>query len=277
MIAHRRCDVVLIMVVAAGVLAGCAQPQKPEPAKTESPPPAPAVAEPTPPAPPPAPPPPPPPADLASATRDNPLRPEALPGPDVRNDAGKPEPGVPRLETLKLPPGFKIEVYATGVTNARSLALGGPGIVYVSTRRDKRVFAVVDKNRDHKSDKVYTIAQDLDVPNGIAYHDGNLFIAQIGRLLRLDAIDTHLANPPTPVVLTDALPKLEHHGWRYIKFGPDGWLYMPIGAPCNVCKRDEPIFATIMRMKPDGTGMEVFASGVRNSVGFDWHPVTHEL
>ena len=114
------------------------------------------------------------------------------------------------------------------------------------------------------------------MPNGIAYRNGSLFIAQIERLLRLDGIDRKLENPPTPVVVNDALPKFAHHGWRYIKFGPDGWLYMPIGAPCNICKRDEPIFASIARMKPDGTGMEVFASGVRNSVGYDW-PGDHEL
>jgi glucose/arabinose dehydrogenase len=163
------------------------------------------------------------------------------------------------------------------VPNARSIARGGPGILYVSTRRDNRVFAVVDRNGDHKPEKVYTIAKDLAVPNGIAYHKGSLYIAQIPRILRLDAIDSHLTNPPKPVTVIDTLPTLEHHGWRYIKFGPDGWLYMPIGAPCNVCLREEPFFATIMRMKPDGTGLEVFASGVRNSVGFDWHPVTHEL
>ncbi|HEX7840384.1 MAG TPA: PQQ-dependent sugar dehydrogenase, partial [Kofleriaceae bacterium] len=165
----------------------------------------------------------------------------------------------------------------TGVTNARSLALGGKGVVYVSTRSDNRVYAVVDRNGDHKVDKVYTIASGLAVPNGLAYRDGNLYVAQIDRLLRFDGIDARLANPPRPVVLTDALPRFEHHGWRYIRFGPDGWLYIPIGAPCNICKRDEPIYASIARMKPDGTGLEVFASGVRNSVGFDWHPVTHEL
>jgi glucose/arabinose dehydrogenase len=139
------------------------------------------------------------------------------------------------------------------------------------------VYAVVDRNRDHKADKVYTVAQGLNTPNGIAYRNGSLYIAQIDRILRLDGIDTHLASPPRPVVINDTLPKFEHHGWRYIRFGPDGWLYIPIGAPCNICKRDEAIFASIARMKPDGTGLEVFASGVRNSVGYDWHPETHEL
>jgi glucose/arabinose dehydrogenase len=280
MIARLRRDVFPIVILAAGALASCSSPQKPDPARTEAPPAVPAAAPiaaaPSPAAPAPAAAPAPP-TDLASATRENPLRPKALSGPDLRNDVGKP-PGLPmKLESLKLPPGFAIEVYSSDVPNARSLALGAPGIVYVSTRRDKRVYAVVDRNHDHKADKVYTVAQGLDTPNGIAYRNGSLFIALIDRILRLDGIDTHLANPPRPVVINDALPKFEHHGWRYIKFGPDGWLYMPIGAPCNICLREEPIFASIARMKPDGTGLEVFASGVRNSVGFDWHPTTHEL
>ena len=277
------------MVIVAGAAldasAGCAQSQKPEPGRGESPP---ATAGPAAPpaveaaAPPSAPSPAPaagptPPSELAAATRDNPLRPQAMPAPAVRDDIGKPNSDPPRLDTLKLPPGFSIQIYTADVPNARSLALGAPGIVYVSTRRDKRVYAVVDRNRDHKPEKVFTVAQGLDTPNGIAYHKGSLYIAQVSRLLRLDNIDTHLSNPPKPVVLNDELPRFEHHGWRYIKFGPDGWLYMPVGAPCNICLREEPIFASIARMKPDGTGLEVFASGVRNSVGFDWHPVTHEL
>jgi glucose/arabinose dehydrogenase len=163
------------------------------------------------------------------------------------------------------------------VPNARSLASGAPGITYVSTRRDKRVYAVVDRNHDHKADKTYTIASGLDVPNGLAYRNGSLYIGQIGRVLRLDGIDARLARPPKPAVVTDALPTLEHHGWRYMRFGPDGWLYIAIGAPCNICKRDEPIFATIARIPPEGGPLEIFASGVRNSVGFDWHPESHEL
>jgi glucose/arabinose dehydrogenase len=265
-------------LAAAGMVlgAGCGSAPKPEPAKTEAPPvdPAPAAAADPAPA---APRPPAPPSDLASATRENPLRPQAHVGQSIRDDAGPPAPGKPNLAALKLPPGFSIEVYSAEVPNARSLALGAPGIVYVSTRRDKRVYAVVDRNRDHKPEKVYTVAQGLDVPNGLAYHDGSLYIGQIPRILRLDKIDARLASPPKPVVVTDALPTHEHHGWRYMKFGPDGMLYVAVGAPCNICKRDEPIFASIARMKPDGTGLEVFASGVRNSVGFDWHPETHEL
>jgi glucose/arabinose dehydrogenase len=216
------------------------------------------------------------PRDLASATPDNPLRPDGDEAA-VRNDIGLPVQRPLRLDTLKLPPGFKIEVYTAEVPNARSLVLGAKGTVFVSTRRDNRIYAVVDRNGDHKPEKVYTVAQGLETPNGLAYRNGSLYIGQIARLLRLDGIDKRLANPPKPVVVTDALPTETHHGWRYMRFGPDGMLYISIGAPCNICKREEPIFATIARMAPEGGPLEVFASGVRNSVGFDWHPETHEL
>lgn len=259
---------------------GCAQPQKPDPEPARAP-----IAPPSSPVATaeqvttaaPAPPTPAPPSDLASATAAHPLRPAATTGPSITDVIDKPSGKPPRLDALKLPPGFAIEIYSADVPNARSLTPGAPGTVYVSTRRDKRVYAMVDRNGDHRADKVYTIARDLETPNGIAWRAGSLYIAQVGRIVRLDAIDQHLANPPKPVVVTDALPKFEHHGWRYIKFGPDGLLYIPIGAPCNLCKREEPIFASIARMRPDGGELEVIASGVRNSVGFDWHPVTHEL
>jgi len=215
--------------------------------------------------------------DLASATRERPLKPERPPGPTVNNNAGAPPEGPPRFDSLHLPPGFSIELYSAAVPNARSLALGANGTVFVSTRSDDKVYALVDKNGDHRVDAVHVVAQGLPSPNGIAYRDGALFIAQVRRLLRIDGIDDQLEHPPQPVVLNDALPDKEHHGWRFLRFGPDGWLYMPVGAPCNVCLRDEPIFSTIVRMHPDGTGLEVFARGVRNSVGFDWHPETKEL
>jgi len=112
----------------------------------------------------------------------------------------------------------------------------------------------------------------------VAYRDGSLYVAEIGRVLRFDGIATRLKNPPKPVVVTDAFPKESHHGWKFIRFGPDGRLYVPVGAPCNICeRRDDPRFASITRMNPDGSSLEVFASGVRNTVGFDWNPATKEL
>jgi glucose/arabinose dehydrogenase len=216
--------------------------------------------------------------DLASATPDRPLRPEAqsqlIP---TRNGSGDGGSKGAKLAGLKLPPGFSIAVYAADVPNARSLALGKPGTTFVSTRRDDKVYALVDTNGDYEADRVHVVASGLDTPNGIAYKDGSLFIAEISRLLRLDDIDAHLDEPPKPVVVSDSLPDETHHGWRYMRFGADGWLYMPIGAPCNVCDREEPIFSSIARMKPDGSGLEVYAAGVRNSLGFDWHPQTKEL
>jgi glucose/arabinose dehydrogenase len=214
--------------------------------------------------------------DLASATPERPLRPQAPSEPGRNGVRSKPD-GPLALGALQLPAGFSLELYSGDVPKARSLALGPKGTVFVSTREDDKVYALVDSNGDHKVDHVHVIASGLDTPNGIAYQKGSLYIAEVGRLLRLDDIDTHLEHPPQPVVVTDQLPKEKHHGWRYLRFGPDGWLYMPIGAPCNVCERDEPVFATMSRIKTDGTGLEVFAKGVRNSVGFDWHPGTKEL
>lgn len=200
------------------------------------------------------------------------------PGPGARNGPSESPKGPLTLAGLKLPPGFSIDIYSAEVPNARSLALGPKGVVFASNRDDgDKVYALVDANGDHRVDAVKVVASGLDTPNGIAYRDGALFIAEIGRLLRIDGIDGKLDNPPKPTLVTDQLPKEKWHGWRYIKFGPDGWLYIPIGAPCNLCERDDPRFASIARMKPDGTGLEVFASGVRNSVGFDWHPQTKEL
>jgi glucose/arabinose dehydrogenase len=218
------------------------------------------------------------PAALAAATPENPLRPEAS-GQLIatRNGPGPAPDGPAKLHALSLPPGFSIELYSGDVPNARSLALGRKGTVFVSTRKDDKVYALVDVDGDYVADRVHVVASGLDTPNGIAYRDGSLYIAEISRLLRLDEIDARLGDPPKPVVVTDKLPDREHHGWRYIRFGPDGLLYIPIGAPCNVCDAPEPIFSTVARMKPDGTGLEVFASGVRNSVGFDWHPQTKEL
>jgi len=180
------------------------------------------------------------------------------------------------LDKIKLPAGFKISVYAE-VPNARSLTLSPSGILYVGTRGSDKVYAVADENKDGKADKVYTVASGLNTPNGVAFKDGNLFIATISSILRLDSIESRLANPPKPVVVYDKLPTEEHHGWKFIAFGPDGKLYIPVGAPCNVCDRKEPVYASISRMNADGSGFEIYARGIRNSVGFAWHPLTSQL
>jgi glucose/arabinose dehydrogenase len=183
----------------------------------------------------------------------------------------------PQLDRLTLPPGFAIDLYAADVPNARQMVLSPDGTLFVGTREDGRVFAVPDRNRDHKGDGVVTIARDLRMPNGVAFRDGALYVAEVNRVTRYDGIESRLEHPPAPVVVNDDYPTDRQHGWKFIAFGPDGYLYVPVGAPCNVCERDDARYASITRMKPDGTDVEVFASGVRNSVGFDWDPATGDL
>jgi glucose/arabinose dehydrogenase len=181
------------------------------------------------------------------------------------------------LNDIKLPAGFSIAVYATGVENARQMALGSKGTLFVGSREAGKVHAVVDKNGDFQADQVLTIATNLRMPSGVAFRDGALYVAEISRVLRYDNIESRLDNPPEPVIVNDSLPTERHHGWKFIAFGPDGMLYVPIGAPCNICERDDPRYASITRMKADGSGLEVYASGIRNTVGFDWHPQTRAL
>ena len=196
---------------------------------------------------------------------------------------GSQQPAAPAdlpLNLIKVAPGFGIEVYATGVPVARQMALGSKGTVFVGTRNKNAggaVYAVVDRNGDARADQVYTIAKGLNEPNGVAFRQGALYVAEINRVIRYDDIEARLESPPAPAVVNDTLPTDTHHGQKFIAFGPDGLLYVPVGAPCNVCERDDPRYSTIMRMKPDGSALEVFASGVRNTVGFDWHPETREI
>lgn len=179
----------------------------------------------------------------------------------------------PVPEGINLPDGFSIEVFADDVPNARSMVEGDQGTIFVSTRSDGRVFAVVTEADGTTS--VKTIAADLRTPNGIEFLDGDLYVAETTRLIRFADIESRLDDVPAFEVLDDSFPEERHHGWRYIKFGPDGKLYMSIGAPCNVCDRDG--FGIIQRMDPDGSNKETFAFGVRNSVGLEFHPVTGEL
>ena len=179
------------------------------------------------------------------------------------------------LDKINLPQGFVIETYAEGVENARQMALGDNGTLFVGSRRAGKVHALVDTDQDGQADQQFLIDEGLTMPTGVAFRDGALYVAAVNRILRYDNIEAQLANPPEPVVLSDAFPSDAHHGWKYIAFGPDDKLYVPVGAPCNIC--DEPGYASIKRMNLDGSGIEDYALGVRNSVGFDWHPQTGDF
>jgi glucose/arabinose dehydrogenase len=180
------------------------------------------------------------------------------------------------LSKLKMPPGFKVEIYAE-VPGARQMALGTTGNVFVGTRGSK-VYAVVDKDKDRKAEEVITLMDDLTVGNGVAMHEGSLYVAEQHRITRYGAVDFDLNLPFMEMreVIYDKLPNKAHHGWRYLTFGPDNKLYASIGAPCNICD-PKGIEASIIRMDPDGSNMEVFAKGIRNSVGMDFQPGANVL
>ena len=176
---------------------------------------------------------------------------------------------------INLPEGFVMTEYAE-VENARSMTLSPSGTLFIGTRNLGSVFAVKDTDGDGKADEKYELAKGLNSPNGVAFKDGDLYVAEINRILKFKDIEANLANPPAFEVVYDQYPTEGHHGWKYIAFGPDGKLYVPVGAPCNICESDE-IYASITRINPDGTGLEIIAHGVRNTVGFDWSPTTGEL
>lgn len=183
------------------------------------------------------------------------------------------------LDKLVMPEGFSIEVYAR-VPNARQMSLGDNGTVYVGTRNRAggRIFAITDDNGDGKADDVVAITGGLKTPTGLTFHNGDLYVGAISRIYKFSDIDNTFRNSPDPEIVTSALPTDTHHGWKFLEFGPDGLLYIPIGAPCNICD-PEPIYASIHTMdvnNPDA-GFELYASGVRNTVGFDWDPVTGDL
>lgn len=179
------------------------------------------------------------------------------------------------LEQIQLPPGFRIELLSAEVPEARGMTLSPGGTLFVGTRGEGKVYAI--RNPLAPAPKLRTVATGLTMPVGVAFRDGALYASSTSRIVRLDDIDARLDNPPKPVVVSDRFPSETHHGWKFIAFGPDGYLYVPVGAPCNICAPDENRYANIMKMKPDGTDLQVVAKGVRNSVGFDWHPATRQL
>jgi glucose/arabinose dehydrogenase len=177
------------------------------------------------------------------------------------------------VDRIKLPPGFKVSLWAAGIENARVMTWGSKGTLFVSSRVAGNLYAVLDRG-DRREVKL--LAKGLNLPNGVAFKDGTLYIAEVSRITKLEGIEDRLDNPPTPTVVYDILPRDLPHGWKYLSFGPDGKLYFNIGAPCNICLPPE-THAAIVRVNPDGSGFEYYARGVRNSVGHDFHPVSKEL
>jgi glucose/arabinose dehydrogenase len=179
------------------------------------------------------------------------------------------------VSKIKLPPGFKVEVYQAGVLDARGMREGDKGTVFVSSLFVAgKIYAIT--NKDGKRE-LKTIAEKLFLPNGIEFHKGALYVATPKDITRYDGIEDKLDNPPKPVMVYDKLPGDVPHGWKFIKIGPDGKLYVPVGAPCNICEPDRDKYTQILRMNLDGTGVESVLKGMRNTVGFDWHPKTKEL
>lgn len=197
---------------------------------------------------------------------------ESESAPAFISDAAQPLP-----YDIYLPEGFAIHIYADDVPGARSMALGENGTLFVGTRTGGSVYAVVDGDQDYVADEVITLAEGLNSPNGVAVRDGSLYVAEIDRVLRYDAMEANLISVPEPVVVSEEFPSDSHHGWKYIAFGPDDKLYVPVGAPCNVCETADDPHGKIYRMNPDGSELEVVARGMRNTVGFDWHPETGDL
>nr|WP_312892688.1 PQQ-dependent sugar dehydrogenase [Paraburkholderia podalyriae] len=177
-------------------------------------------------------------------------------------------------EKIRLPPSFHIEVLSDDVPGARAMTLSPKGILYVGSL-DGHVYAL--ELHSGRATGRHVIGSGLETPAGVAWRDGALYVSAVSKIVRFDAIDAHLNDPPKPIIVTDKLPTQTHHGLKFIAFGPDGKLYVPQGAPCNICQKDPDRFALIGRMDPDGSHYEVVARGIRNSVGFAWHPVTHEL
>lgn len=187
----------------------------------------------------------------------------------ISSDASQTDRELP-IESIILPEGFSIEIYKSGIKTARGMDFSDDGTLFVGSKSGD-VYAITTDR------KVYVIAKGMKEPVGVDFYDGDLYVSAVSRVLRYDDILDDLAAPPDPVLVNDSFPKKTWHGRKFIKVGPDKKLYVPVGAPCNVCDEDDRRFATIMRMNLDGGGLEIYAYGVRNTVGFDWHPETGEL
>jgi glucose/arabinose dehydrogenase len=205
---------------------------------------------------------------MNSVLADRPQSPGAM---KLAPDAPPPIPtaaGKLPADRLKVPPGFKLEVYASGMANARSLARGDKGTIFVTTRLLDHIYAITEKDGKRQVRRLFS---GLFRPNGVAFKDGTLYIAELNKISKVEHIEDNLDNPPKPVVIYSDLPSDEAHGWKYLTIGPDNKLYFQVGAPCNICM-PPPTHAQIRRINLDGSGAEVIARGIRQVVGMDFHP-----
>jgi glucose/arabinose dehydrogenase len=204
-------------------------------------------------------------------------KPKSGPGASMAPVAAPPIPTpAEKLPKLKVPDGFKVEVFQTGLLDARAIRRGDKGTIFVSSLFVAgKIYAIVEKEKGKR--EVKTVLKDLELPSGLEFKGGALYVATPKKIMRYDGIEDKLDNPPAPVDVFTDLPGEIPHGWKYLRFGPDGKLYVPVGAPCNICEPDPAKFAQIFRINPDGTGRELVASGVRNTVGFDFHPASKQL
>lgn len=260
--------------VLVGLLTGCATSESPKPqAAPAQPAPQAVAAQPAAPAP----------APMAAATPAPPPppawqqgRPASMADSRLAPVAGKntvtPASDIP-LDKLKLPPGFKIEIWSTGTPGVRAMSRGASGKIYAGTRGLGRVYEISDNGKERTS---RVVADKLDQP-AVVMHKGNLYVMAVDKALRFDGIEKNPNVAPVDMTAAFKLPPQKHHNWKYLRFGPDGKLYVPFGAPCNICALPTDEYAQIRRYNADGTGMEVIATGVRNTQGFDWHPVTKQL
>lgn len=181
------------------------------------------------------------------------------------------------LQAIKVPAGFRVAIFADNVPNVRALTYGDKGIVYAGTMKAGKVYALQDSDQDGKAEKSWVVASGLHMPNGVAFYNGALYVAEVNRILRYDNITRQLAQPSPPKVVYDQFPDKIHHGWKYLRLGPDGKLYTAVGAPCNICNPKQQIFTSLVRLNPDGSHFEMIARGIRNTVGFDWQPGSGDL
>jgi glucose/arabinose dehydrogenase len=191
-----------------------------------------------------------------------------VPSPPLATAADK----IP-LDKLKAPKGFNIELYASGMSNARSMALGAKGTVFVGSRLQDKVYAIV--NKDGKRE-VKVLVSGLYRPNGVAFKDGTLYIAELSQISKIENVEDKLDSSPKPTVIYSDLPKDEAHGWKFLAIGPDNKLYFEVGQPGNNLLHDKD-HGQLRRVNLDGSGAEVIAFGIRNTVGFDWNPRNGDL